>query len=123
MPSSPIGPCSSGQHDDRAGGLVEGGEGVEGRALDEQRLGEGVGAGGQRLDGGLGLHPLAAAGDADRHDVVAVGVGGGEHVAGRDPGDVVLGGLAAEQHDQADAAGAGTGGRGGRRRGGHRLRR
>ena len=49
------------------------------------------------------------AGDADRHDVVALGVGGGEHVAGGDPGDVVLGGLAAEQHDEAHPAGGGPG--------------
>lgn len=51
----------------------------------------------------LGQLPVTVAGDADGHHLVAVGVDGRHHVAGRHPADVVLGGSPTEQHDQADA--------------------
>ena len=66
-----------------------------------QRFGQGVGAGGQRPGRVVGQDPPAVLLDGHRLDVVAIGVGGGEHVAGRDQRDLVLGRLAAEQHDAA----------------------
>ena len=53
----------------------------------------------------VGLDPAAVLLDGDRLDLVAVGIGGGEDVAGGDQRDLVLGRLAAEQHDEPDSFG------------------
>ena len=68
------------------------------------RRGIACGPCGERLDGLVGQRPLALAGDADGRDVVALGVGGAQHVGGGDAGHVVLGGLPTEQHHEADRA-------------------
>ena len=71
----------------------------------------GGGRGENLLDGGagvLGPHPLTVAGDADRLQGVPGRIGGPDDVLGRHTGHVVLGGLAAEEHHEADSPGRGS---------------
>ena len=70
----------------------------------------GVEPAGQRLgpccecvDGTRGQGPAAVAADADRCDAVLRRVGRTQHVGGGGAAHVVLGRLAAEQHDEVDA--------------------
>ena len=62
----------------------------------------------ERGDGVAGLDPSPFASDADRHDVVAVGIGGLQHVQRGDARHLVLGRAAAEEHHQAYARPAGS---------------
>ena len=75
---------------------------VRGRAPGGQRLGERSRTGGERRGPHRWRPSTGRLGDGDRLDVVAVGVGGGQDVAGRHQGHLVLGRLAAEQDDEAD---------------------
>ena len=133
MPSSPIGPCSSGSTTVRS--PVGAAASTRLAATPTVPVGSSRGRqrgrpGGQRRAGALGERPLAVGGDADRRDAVARRVDGREHVGGRDAADVVLGRLPAEQHDEVDPVGGhrrnGTVRRrevpGIRRRRGHRRR-
>ena len=88
------------EHDHGSGGgqFGEAGERVPGGPGRVERLGQfagGVGGG-----SGLGQRPASVEADAHRDDVVAVGVDGGQHVAGRHARDVVLGAAAPEEEDE-----------------------
>ena len=111
MPSSPKGPCRRGRT--TTGGssavgapAVSDRQRVEARAVDRQGVGQGVGALGQGGHGRLGPLPAAVTADADGDHLVAGGVHGPQHVGGGDPGDVVLGGAAPEEHHEPGSGGA-----------------
>ena len=98
-----------GHHDDRAVGLVENIERIDDRSFDRERFGKELGASGQCSQGPVGADPSTVAVDADGEQVVSARVGGGENVAGGHPGDIVFGGLTAEEHDEAQTSGTGHG--------------
>ena len=85
MPSSPIGPCSSGKHDDLgrlAAGRDDGGERIDlgARRCRPARAARRAAARSSAAIASSDSHPPAVAGDADGHELVAVGVGGAQHV-------------------------------------------
>ena len=67
-------------------------------------VGKRAGTGGEGGLGGLAERPVAVGRDADRRDPVLRRVDRRQHVGRRDAADVVLGGLAAVEHDEMDAA-------------------
>ena len=69
---------------------------------DLQPVGNRLGPGGERGHGPFGELPFALAGDADGVDAIPLGVDGLEHVGSGDARDVVLGRLAAEDHEEVD---------------------
>ena len=95
------------QHDDLLAGhrREDGGQRLERLADGVEPVGQLERTTGERGDAGLGVHPVAAAGDADGEDVVALGVRGPEHVRRRHARHLVLGRHATEQHHQAHTFG------------------
>ena len=117
VPSSPCGPCSSGSTttgtSSPTAGVTAGSGSIavpvaSRRSMPLRGRRELAGAAVERGDGVVGAHPVALAGDADGLEVVAVLVDGPQHVERRHARHLVLGRLAAEQHDEADAVGAGA---------------
>ena len=97
------------QHD---GGSGRHGGGEDGRGrgrppVDGQPVGQGQRIGGRSERRAWPPRPAATRrrGRCRRRDRVAVGVDGAQHVRRRHPRDVVLGRLAAEEHDEVDALG------------------
>ena len=113
MPSSPIGPCSSGSTTVRSPAAPSAPRATDG-AIDvpvgSSFDGSAPGPAASARLGALGQRPLAVGRDADRRDAVARRVDGRQHVGGGDAADVVLGRLPAEQHDEVDLVGHGPNG-------------
>ena len=80
----------------------EAGEWIPGRARRIEAVGEVAGC--QGVGRRVGVRPAALPVDPDGDEFVAVGVRCGQHVAGRDARDVVLGTPTPEQDDETTAA-------------------